>query len=332
MPRNVGDPTTTELKRLLRQVEEIDPQQKQALPDVPGLDVQPHAALQPRGKQTELWRLVLIAIFIVVAAAAATILARKLPAISIVVVRDGVSDTKSTTVPSAARNASNPEAAQQSRPLLIGALQQTSLQPDQAWPLGLRIAPEATGGTLVVKGLAAGAKLSVGRPSDTNGWELKADEIDRAVILPPPGFAGSMDLSVELQLAAGRVAERRSMQFEWARPAQPKPAVAQTDGMDARGFAVRKLDPGEIASLCKGGEELFAKRDIASARLMLLRAAEAADARAALALAKTYDPIALGDLGLRGAFADPAMARTWYEKAREFGSTEAQHRLDMLGS
>jgi len=75
----------------------------------------------------------------------------------------------------------------------IGALQQTSLQPGQVWPLGLRIAPEATGGTLVVKGLVAGAKLSVGRPSDTNGSELKADEIDGAVILPPPGFAGSMD-------------------------------------------------------------------------------------------------------------------------------------------
>jgi len=214
----------------------------------------------------------------------------------------------------------------------IGALQQTSLQPGQVWPLGLRIAPEATGGTLVVKGLVAGAKLSVGRPSDTNGSELKADEIDGAVILPPPGFAGSMDLSVELQLAAGRVAERRSMQLEWARPAEPTPAVARTGDMDARGFAVRKLNPGEIASLRKSGEELFAKRDIASARLMLLRAAEAADARAALALAKTYDPVALGDLGLRGTFADPVMARAWYEKAKEFGSTEAQHRLDMLAS
>ena len=222
MPRDVGDPTTEELMRLLRQIEEIDPQQKQALPDVPGLDVQPHAGLQSRGKQTELWGLALgVAIFIVVAAGAAAVLALKLPAISIVVVRDGVSDTKSTTVPSAARNATNPE---------------------------------------------------------------------------------------------------------------PKPTVAQTGGMDARGFAVRKLDPDEIASLRKVGEELFANRDVAAARLMLLRAAEAADARAALALAKTYDPIALGDLGLRGAFADPAMARTWYEKAREFGSTDAQHRLDMLAS
>jgi len=193
MPRNVGDPTTEELKRLLRQIEEIDPQEKQALPAVPGVNVQPHAGLQSPGKQTELWGALGVAILIVVAAGVGAILALKLPAISIVVVRDGASDTKFTTAPSAARNATNPEPAPRSRPLLIGALQRTPLQPDQAWPLALRIAPEATGGTLVVKGLVAGAKLSVGRPSDTNGSELKADEIDGAVILPPPGFAGSMD-------------------------------------------------------------------------------------------------------------------------------------------
>jgi len=237
MPRNVGDPTIEELMRLLRQIEEIDPQQKRTLPDVPDLDVQPHAGMQSRRKQTELWGLALgVAILIVVAAGAAGVLALKLPAISTVVVRDGVSDTKSATVASAVRSAANRESA------------------------------------------------------------------------------------------------RRSVQLQSARPPEPKAAIAQTGGVDAPGFAVRKLDPKEIASLRKRAEELFANRDVASARLMLLRAAEAADAQAALALAKTYDPIALGDLGLRGAFADPAMARTWYEKAREFGSTDAQRRLHMLAS
>jgi len=376
MTGKVGDPSE-ELKRLLSRIEEIG-EQKRALPDAPGLDqfkvgertrppagpgdvplmVQPDAALQPRGKHTELelpnkagkGRLARgVAIVIMVGVGAAAIYAFKMPAISIVVMRDGAGDATSTTVPSAPRdpregepasqlrrstepnqidaepaavtprtaavNATNAEPTKRSRPLLIGALLQTSLQPDQTWPLGLRITPEAAGGTLVVKGLAAGAKLSVGRPSDTNGWELKADELDGAVIIPPAGFAGSMDLSVELRLGEGRVAERRSVQLEWARPPEPKPATAQTGGVDAPGFVVRKLDPDEIASPRKRGEELFANRDVAGARLMLLRAAEAADARAALALATTYDPIALGDMGSRGAIADPAMARKWYEKA-----------------
>src|SRR5208337_4281453 len=100
MPRNVGDPTTDELMRLLRQIEEIDPQEKQACPPVPGLNVQQHAGLQSRGKRTDLWGALGVAILIVVAAGVGAILALKLPAISIVAVRDGVSDTKSTTVPS----------------------------------------------------------------------------------------------------------------------------------------------------------------------------------------------------------------------------------------
>jgi TPR repeat protein len=188
--------------------------------------------LQSRRKQAELWGLAFgVAIIIVVAAGAAAILALKLPAISTVAVRDRVSDTKSTTIASAVRNANYREAA------------------------------------------------------------------------------------------------RGSVQLQWARPPEPKAAIAQTGGVDAPGFAVRKLDPGEIASLRKGGEELFANRDVAAARLKLLRAAEAADARAAFALAKTYDPIALSNLGVNSTFADPAMARTWYEKAREFGSTDAQQRL-----
>jgi len=124
--------------------------------------------------------------------------------------------------------------------------------------------------------------------------------------------AGSVDLSVELQLVEGRAPNADWCTLSGRCRPSPSP-IAQTGGMDARGFAVRKLDPDEIASLRKVGVELFANRNVACARLTL-HAAEAADARAALALAKTDDPIALRDFGLRGAFAYPAMARTWYDK------------------
>jgi TPR repeat protein len=51
-----------------------------------------------------------------------------------------------------------------------------------------------------------------------------------------------------------------------------------------------------------------------------------------LALGATYDPIALQKLGVRGVSADIAMARSWYEKAKEFGSAEGQARLEALAS
>ena len=49
--------------------------------------------------------------------------------------------------------------------------------------------------------------------------------------------------------------------------------------------------------------------DIASARLLLERAAEAQDASAAYLLAQTYDPAVLGNQDIRNIAPDPAKAR-----------------------
>ena len=70
--------------------------------------------------------------------------------------------------------------------------------------------------------------------------------------------------------------------------------------------------------------------DIAAARVLLLRAAEARDPKAVLALAETFDPIILERVRAYGVFPDVPSARRWYEKAKEFGSEEAPTRLEML--
>jgi TPR repeat protein len=64
----------------------------------------------------------------------------------------------------------------------------------------------------------------------------------------------------------------------------------------------------------------------------LHRAADAGDARAAMTLAATYDPVILEKLAVRGVVPDLAMARSWYEKARQFGAPEAASRLELLAS
>jgi TPR repeat protein len=96
--------------------------------------------------------------------------------------------------------------------------------------------------------------------------------------------------------------------------------------------AQRKLDQEEIAVLLKRGKDLIANGDLAAARLVLQRAAEANDAEAVLALGATYDPFVLRALKVYGFKADPVMARVWYEKARELGSAAAPRRLEMLTS
>jgi TPR repeat protein len=98
------------------------------------------------------------------------------------------------------------------------------------------------------------------------------------------------------------------------------------------GDAIHHLDPGEIASSLRRGNDLIASGDIAAARLVLRRAANAGDARAAMTLAGTYDPVILEKLGVHGFVPDIAMARVWYEKAKKFGSVEAPRRLELLAS
>lgn len=109
-------------------------------------------------------------------------------------------------------------------------------------------------------------------------------------------------------------------------PAEPA-ALAEPP---ARVSSLRPLDREEIAMLVKRSEELVAQGDIASARLMLTRAAEAGDARAALALGATYDANVLRRLGVIGMIGDAARARGWYEKAAEYGSGEATRRLEQF--
>lgn len=70
--------------------------------------------------------------------------------------------------------------------------------------------------------------------------------------------------------------------------------------------------------------------DIAPARLLLERAADAQEASAALLLAQTYDPAVLGTPDTRSITPDPAKARDWYQKAAQFGSQDARQRLSQI--
>jgi hypothetical protein len=103
------------------------------------------------------------------------------------------------------------------------------------------------------------------------------------------------------------------------------PPTAQTM---APGFVTRQLERDEVVLLVKRGEDFITSGDLSSARLVLQRAAEAGDMHAALALAGTFDP----NLLAKGFAADVVMSRFWYERAKQFGSTEAPQRLEQLES
>ena len=107
-----------------------------------------------------------------------------------------------------------------------------------------------------------------------------------------------------------------------AAPAAAVPATAPP--------AARRVDAEELATLLKRAKSLIAIGDIAPARLLLKRAADAQEASAALLLAQTYDPAVLGKQDMRSIAPDPALAREWYQKAARYGSVDAQQRLSQM--
>ena len=92
----------------------------------------------------------------------------------------------------------------------------------------------------------------------------------------------------------------------------------------------RPLDPDQIETLLKQGDDFVANGDFAGARVIFRRVAEAHDARGALAFAATYDPIMLAKIRAKGATPDVAKAREWYGMARDLGSPDAVARLEVL--
>jgi hypothetical protein len=114
------------------------------------------------------------------------------------------------------------------------------------------------------------------------------------------------------------------------------PAPAATPATDTApapaAQALRELDSETIRLLMQQGEQFVASGDLVTARLVYLKAAEAGNAAAALALGATYDPVVLAKIGVRGMGADVEKARSWYEKAKAFGSPEAPRRLEMLAN
>jgi hypothetical protein len=105
----------------------------------------------------------------------------------------------------------------------------------------------------------------------------------------------------------------------------PSAATPQADAPPAR-----RLDPDEVALLMRRAKDLLSTGDIPAARLLLRRAADAQEPLAALMLAQSYDPDVLGTQDVRNINPDPAMARSWYAKAAQLGSSDAQRRLAQM--
>lgn len=111
----------------------------------------------------------------------------------------------------------------------------------------------------------------------------------------------------------------------------PPSAVTRTPAATERSTAAETAGRvPEIARLMARADALLAQRDIASARIVLERAVDMGSAKAAFALAETYDPIVLDAWRTFGTLGDVARAKQLYAKAQAGGVQEAKERLNTL--
>ncbi|MHC4050876.1 hypothetical protein [Bradyrhizobium sp. 25ACV] len=132
------------------------------------------------------------------------------------------------------------------------------------------------------------------------------------------------DLPAPLAPSREAIATAYQVALQAQGPVQaPEPVAAQP----APPEPVRTLDADTLAGLMTRAKSLLRIGDIAAARLLLERAANAQDATAALLLAQTYDPTVLGTSDARSVIADASAARDWYQRAASLGSAEARQHL-----
>ena len=146
-------------------------------------------------------------------------------------------------------------------------------------------------------------------PAETNEPAPQAEPTPAATVPPPTP-------SQPLQVASA--------------PTGAAPISASQSPPAPVGGTATRLDTDEIATLVNRGTDSLKSGNLASARLLLRRAAEAGSASAALMLGTTYDPLFIQQLGTIGVVPDVVQARQWYEQAAALGSEAASERLAKL--
>jgi hypothetical protein len=212
-------------------------------------------------------------------------------------------------------------------------------QPITAAPLVDRKAfldkPPLVGATASLNGLVKSSRLSTAESLGSTGGRVPAGEFGSVLAYASHSSVGSPDADIAFPGANARLAPQigklewimKSLElgtiagnpFERGNIMQPEPEPAAAS-----------LDAEKLSRLTKRGLDFLKDGDIAASRLVLRLAADSGNAQAAQLLGDTFNPVVLAELGVFGLTGDPATARAWYQKAVEFGSTEATRRIERL--
>ena len=239
-------------------------------------------------------------------------------------------------------------------------------RPGSDIPLRIEVAQSDTEeySFLMFRGLPAEISLSAGfRLKDS--WAVSLRDLTNLALVSPPNYearfqvevllikgrntpADSRVMSVSLQRAAPIAApppdvaaaprqEPAPQRILTAAPPEPQPEPTAKIEAAAPSFAPAQpktmaISPETEAAMLDRAMQMLSRGDVSSARLLFEHVAKKGSGKAAMALARTFDPAFFGSINTRGLKPDRDKAKEWYSVAADLGQDEARSRLGALSS
>jgi hypothetical protein len=191
---------------------------------------------------------------------------------------------------------------------------------------------------LLIRGLPTEATLSAGQRNPSGAWLVKEKNM-AGLTLTISGSAGG-DYPVEIYAlgATSTPQGRQRLLLRVAEGSAPTTSFETSSPGSLFDMALSNAKPAgspessDASPQMADAMRLLGDGDIAGARLLFEQLADQGDSDAAYELARTFDPEALTELGVKAVQADRKLAVTWYERASETGNAKAAERLKILAS
>ena len=192
--------------------------------------------------------------------------------------------------------------------------------------------PITSSGSLSLRGLAHGTRLSAGAALDEGGWELSLRDIGSAYVYAPPDFVGVMNTRIALLSPSNEVIDSRPIRLEWiAKADSPQPpSKREIDSETSSAAAKQEVDRERRAPLPNRRstrERRAAKQEVDPGTASAAAKQEVAPETASAAAVKIVDPQEAAALMERGRDllrnGDVASAQLAFRRLAEAGKVDA---------
>src|SRR3984957_6974958 len=202
---------------------------------------------------------------------------------------------------------------------------------NEPMPLEVSVDNAVQNASLRLAGLATGTHLSAGSQVSDSSWQVPLDNLKNLYLYAPTDFVGVMNSALDLLGPDKRLIDRREVRFEWLVKKENRPEPGSSI-WSANPAPVQSLSGDLASTLMRRGQDFLGAGDIAAARVLFGRLAEAGVADGAFAMAQTYDSRYLTMHKVIGVAGDESKARAFYQQAAQLGSVDAAHMLEQTVS